>query len=444
MAQRAYKYTVVIPSRNRQKYCVEAAQTVLLSERDDIQLIVCDNSDDPAVLPHLINQAGIADKVLLLPSADRVLPMKENWERALDHFAGEWITYIGDDDGFFRESFEILDYLTDNYISRAFTWRPTYYKWPCFPEVDHGVLTVNYGETGMSCAPSRTYLENHMNWVTNDKWPNAGPSIYHGLIHRSLVEITRKLYGRYFLNYVVDYSSAITNATFIEHFLQYHWGVTIMGACGNSNTAGLTASGEAAKKVTEFAAENPELRVMFEEFQTSKLHVPWVASGYSLLLEELGLPFSITPQKFFNSCLFELERVRNHDIFYSEKRRLQGFAERFDLTQNVARLRDAELTQAVCPVGAALNPTRFYFKTEAFGWTGVLDVAKNMEAIRRPITSFVGPHREVLAKMRASAPAYVKPEPGASALPTPIADGEAAPIGALAAFAAGNGAQPPA
>ncbi|MCI4663180.1 MAG: glycosyltransferase family 2 protein [Neomegalonema sp.] len=407
MAERgAYKYTVVIPSRNRQRYCVEAAQTALLGERDDVQVIICDNSDDGEDLPRRLKEAGVDDRVLLLPSTGKVLPMKENWERALDHFAGEWLTYIGDDDGFRIDSFEILDYLTDNYVAKCYTWRPIYYKWPCFPEVDHGLLTINYGETGMSVAPTRTYLENHMNWVTDDKWPNAGPSVYHGLVHRSIVDITRKLYGRYFLNFVVDYSSAITNATFIEHFLQYHWDVTIMGACGHSNTAGLTASGTAAKKVREFKIENPELKVMFEDFQTSSLHVPWVAAGYSLLLAELGLPFSMTPHKFFKSCLNELERQRSEESFAEEKARLQRFADQHGLSRQ--KLDAMQMHTTIKPIGAAMNPLRFYFDTEAFGWKGILDVAKNLQSVKQPFAFYPGPHREVLAKIRAAAPGLAR------------------------------------
>lgn len=423
----AYKYTVVIPTRNRQRYAIEAAQTVLLSERDDIQLIVCDNSDDPALLPKLIEDAGVAERLLLLPSEDRVLPMKENWERALDHFAGEWISYIGDDDGFRMDSFDILDYLTHHYSSKAITWRPIYYKWPCFPEADRGILTLNYGEVGMSNAPTRPYLENHINWFTKDKWPNCGPSVYHGLVHHSVIDVTRRLYGRYFLNYVVDYSAGITNATFIEDFIQYHWDVTIMGACGHSNTAGLTASGEAAKKVKEFAIENPDLKVMFEDFQTSNLHVPWVASGYSLLLDELGLPFYITPLKFLRSCMVELERMRTQEIFDVEKARLL----RFDAQHGLGKREEIE--EIVCcptqrPIGAATNPLRFYFDTTAFGWTGVLDVAKNMGSVKQPFSAYGDAHREVLAKMRAAAPHIVRPEADTRALPAP-APTSAAPTG---------------
>ena len=427
----AYKYTIVIPSRNRQRYCAEAVQTALLSEREDVQVIVCDNSDDGEELPRLLKEAGVEDRVLLLPSTGSVLPIKENWERALDHFEGEWICYIGDDDGFRRDSFDILDYLTDNYVAKCFNWRPIYYKWPCFPEADHGLLTVPFGETGMSCAATRTYLENHMNWVTEDKWPNAGPSVYHGLVHRSLIEVTRKLYGRYFLNFVVDYSSAITNATFIDSFLQYHWDVTIMGACGNSNTAGLTANGTGAAKVREFQIENPELRVMFEDFQTSKLHVPWVVAGFSELLGELGLPFAMTPSKFFKSCLNELERVRKEDTFADEQQRLQRFADQHGLDRT--RLDQMRVLDTYVPIGTATNPLRFYFNTEAFGWTGILDVAKNLTAIKRPFEYYPGPHREVLAKMRASVPHMVRPAEDEDGAPAAVA----AQFAPASGFAAG-------
>lgn len=402
------KYTIVIPTRNRQKYCVQAVQSILLTERSDIQVIVCDNSDDGALLPQLLDEAGVSGHVTLLKSEDKVLPMRDNWERAIAHIEAEWVCYIGDDDGFSKDGFSMLDYFIEHFSLKVFTWRPTYYKWPCFPENDRGVLNVYFGEFIIGVGQSAAILNNHMNWVTKDKWPNAGPSVYHCLVHVSVIEKTIERFGRYFLNFVVDYSTAMSNCLMVDSFMQYTGPVTIMGACGHSNTAGLTAKGTGAKKIDEFFSENPNLKTLFEEFEDSKLHVPVVAAGYSDILGQLGLPFNITPEKFAVSFRNELARVRDPQTFQAEKDRLIRFCDRHGLAQVGAQ--HVGFTESRRPVGLMKDPMRMHFDTTAFNWTGILDVARHMEAIRPDFDNFKEAHSSMLEQLKKQVPHVLKRE----------------------------------
>lgn len=402
------KYTVVIPSRNRQKYCVEAVQSILLAERADVQIIVCDNSDDRELLPRLLEDADVIGDVTLLKAEPTLLPMRDNWERAIAHVEGEWLSYIGDDDGFNRDGFDMLDWFTNNFNMKVFTWRPTYYKWPCFPEADRGVLNVHMDKIAVGVGDTKQILSNHANWVAPDKWPNAGPSVYHCCAHMSLVERSIATYGRYFLNFVVDYSSAISNCTLIDAFMQYSGPVTIMGACGNSNTAGLTGNGEAAKKIDEFFVENPGLRATYEEFEDSKLHVPVVVAGYSQIFDQLGIPFAITPEKFAKSFRNELARIRKPETFAAEKERLTRFMRRHGVVG--VDLDNLTFHESQRPIGVRTDPLRLHLDTTAFGWTGVLDVARNINAIQPPFGAFRGAHERVLAQLRRNTPQVFRRE----------------------------------
>lgn len=411
------KYSIIIPSRNRQRYCVEAVQSALLAGRDDVQVIVADNSDDAALLPRLLEEAGVRDQITFLPSADRLLPMKENWERALDVVQGEWISYIGDDDGLHAESYEMMDLLTDNLSPKVLTWRPVYYKWPCFPGVDHGLMHITYESIGACVLRSETVMRNHMEWVHEDKWPSAGPSIYHGLVHFTVVAITRKLYGSYFLNYVVDYSSAITNATFIEEYIQYYWPISIMGACGNSNTAGLTSDGSGAKKIDHFFEENPERRADYDEYQESRLHAPWVIAGYSLLLDKIGLPFAMTPEKFARSVFAELVRVRDPETFAVEKQRLIDFADRHDLPEAFkANVAAAEHSPGKTFIGMIGQDNKsLYVDTAGFGWSGIHDVAKNFKSLMPSYEQYRLEHARMIVEIEKGAARLIKPDSPAMA-----------------------------
>ena len=392
------KYTVIIPSRNRQRYAVEAARSVLLSGRDDVQVIVADNSDDESVMPRLLEAAGVLDQVLLLEAEDEALVMKYNWERALDYAAGEWISYIGDDDGYMLDGFDTLDYLTTVFKSRAFSWKPIYYKWPCFPECDRSMLTVMYEDTGVVFSATMQTLESHIDWITTDKWPAAGPSIYHGIIHRDVINATRVRYGRYFLNAIVDYSSAITNCTFFDQFVAYSGPVTVMGACGNSNTAGLTAAGTGKVKIEQLRAENPDFSAVYPSFRESRLMAVWVIAGYAKLLEEIGLPFNMTPGKFSKSLIQELGRVRDSDVFAEEHARLRAFMVEHGL--DTTKVDAMKCVPTMKPQGLYLNPTRMLADTAAFGWTGIVDVVSNLNSLRADFRCLVSVHGELIEKTR--------------------------------------------
>lgn len=396
------KYTVVIPSCNRQRYAVEAVQTALLSDRDDVQVIVADASDDETILPRLLEEAGVLDRIVFLPAPDRALPMKENWERALDYAAGEWITYIGDDDGLLVEAFDALDFLTTAFKTHVITWRPAYYKWPDFPECDRGVLTLPFEEIGVNFVETMKVLNQHIDWTTADKWPHAGPSIYHGAVHRDVIGVTRMRYGRYFLNSIVDYSCAVTNCTFMDRFVQYRWPITVMGACGHSNTAGLTANGTGKKKVEQLRRENPDFKAVYPGFEDSRLMACWVIAGYQQLLTELGLPYNMTPSKFAKSMMNELGRVRDKDVFDTEHARLRAFMVENGL--DTSKLDAMRCVPTMKVIGLNTKPMQLFADTIAFGWTGIYDVVTKLESLRPHFGRSVTGHGQLIERTRSVAP----------------------------------------
>ena len=89
--------TICVPSRIRQHTFLQTIRDLLASPRQDVEFVFTDNSDDPSIADAFM--AGIADpRVRYLPSADRTLPMQDNWERTMRAATGDWVTFIGDDD----------------------------------------------------------------------------------------------------------------------------------------------------------------------------------------------------------------------------------------------------------------------------------------------------------------------------------------------------------
>jgi GT2 family glycosyltransferase len=75
--------TICIPTRNRQSYCIEALKAIAEAPETDFEVIVADNSDDPAILDDFFRTQLKDDRFRLLPPQQTVLSMVDNWERTM-------------------------------------------------------------------------------------------------------------------------------------------------------------------------------------------------------------------------------------------------------------------------------------------------------------------------------------------------------------------------
>ena len=58
--------------------------------------------------------------------------MTDNWELALQHASGDFITYIGDDDGPLPDAIEIAEEIHQVWPNTILSWKPIVYFWPNF------------------------------------------------------------------------------------------------------------------------------------------------------------------------------------------------------------------------------------------------------------------------------------------------------------------------
>lgn len=135
------KYSIVIPTRNRDMYVPYAIKSVLKSTRTDIELIVSDNfsTDNTARI-----LSDFSDPRLRVVRPDTELPMAGHYEFAISKATGEWITILGDDDAVMPYIFESLDkyilkYSDIDIISSA----RAYYFWAGCEDI-YGDLVIAY------------------------------------------------------------------------------------------------------------------------------------------------------------------------------------------------------------------------------------------------------------------------------------------------------------
>src|SRR5690606_25949425 len=90
------KITVIIPTRERCDVFVSALKTVTGQNYDDLEILVSDNFSQDAT-EEVARQSN--DPRVRYLNTGRRLSMAHNWEFALEHATGDWVTIVGDDDG---------------------------------------------------------------------------------------------------------------------------------------------------------------------------------------------------------------------------------------------------------------------------------------------------------------------------------------------------------
>src|SRR6476660_1561423 len=89
--------SVIVPTLNRPDTLLYALKTMARQPAAaDCEFIVQNNGGNPGVAEMV---ADLCDKRFRHFASDAVLTMSDNWEMALGHASGEYITFIGDDDG---------------------------------------------------------------------------------------------------------------------------------------------------------------------------------------------------------------------------------------------------------------------------------------------------------------------------------------------------------
>lgn len=89
------KFSILLPTRNRLDLLKFAVQSVLDQEYRDWEIVISDNASEDDVAGYV---ASLADARIKYLRSDALLPVTQNWNRALEASTGEYFIMLGDDD----------------------------------------------------------------------------------------------------------------------------------------------------------------------------------------------------------------------------------------------------------------------------------------------------------------------------------------------------------
>lgn len=223
------RFSIVIPTRSRPQTLGFTLQTCLNQNYDNYEIVVCDNcgSTETEETVKAIDSARIVYHRSNVP-----LCMRDNWELAYRFTRGDYVIYIGDDDGLAPYALHQLDAFLRKHDTQAVTWKCGAYTWPDVGQRELAnqlkipvsrQLTWRDGHSAI-----RAVLGGRMqaNWL---------PNLYHGLVSRKVLEQILAKSNQLFGGYMVDTYSSFAVAYFSGRYAHLGAPMSISGFSGDSH-----------------------------------------------------------------------------------------------------------------------------------------------------------------------------------------------------------------
>ena len=235
------RFSIVVPTADRSEYLLHCL-TTLGSLGDDYEVIIQDNSvgdESQELFSHL--------KYPFLYFRTKPVGMRQNWENGIANATGDYVTVLGDDDGFMPGGLQTVRDVLSTHEADLVTWIPHSYWWPDAPLEHKQDLLYLYRPERMAVPfiprlSVRAFMDNPDLFCFEQL-----PMIYNSFVKRSVIEEVIKR-DAYYLNHdIPDVWSGVVNGMTARDGLQLRTPVTIRGIGGKSGGAG--TRGKDHKKV---------------------------------------------------------------------------------------------------------------------------------------------------------------------------------------------------
>jgi glycosyltransferase involved in cell wall biosynthesis len=276
--------SIVIPTLNRPDTLRHAVTTLLAQSGADCEFIIQNNGANSEISA-LLN--AIDDPRLKRFSTPDVLTIRDNWELALDHSTGDYVTFIGDDDGLMPDACEIAADMLKSGQFELLSWAPYAYYWPSYyhPDFRNRLIAAIDFQFTATRVSSRAELARFYRFQAHYA---RLPMIYNSFVRRDVISRMKAITGRYFHGLGADVASGIANAALTTSFVRLSRPLTMTGlsrhSTGHTYFFEESDALESARGRRDFGALNKDPRL------PDLNATPLLLANDMLLLKQLVFP----------------------------------------------------------------------------------------------------------------------------------------------------------
>lgn len=228
--------SIVVPTKNRPETLSVLIETVLAWDSAEVELVVQDNSDCNQDLMRRIG-ARRADERLSYFWSNEPLSAVENCDAAVRRARGEFVTFIGDDDGALRQIIDVVRWMNSQNVDALYC-AVGMYTWP---DMDHAIR-VNYQYNGLllnrgfrgSVSFINPQRELSRLLFCGGQSMYLIPRLYQGIVRKSVLDAMLVDLGTYFPGPVPDMSNAVAMTPYVIKFAYTDVPVIVSGVSRKS------------------------------------------------------------------------------------------------------------------------------------------------------------------------------------------------------------------
>lgn len=238
--------SIIVPTRNRQIYCIDAVKTILKDIDGTCELVIQDNSSDDRLRKDL---EVLADDRIIYNYNPKPLSFIDNFEEALEISNGDFFIVLGDDDSTTKDIIKVVEWMKKNNVDSVAPTKVVDYIWPNskIEKYRNGQLTFHNYNNEVQQVDALKQLKNLIkNGFLAYQMYNL-PRTYHGIIRKSCMDEVKRITGRYFGGLTPDIYSTIALSCVVKKHYVIDYPFTIAGACPASATVNATVGGHSGK-----------------------------------------------------------------------------------------------------------------------------------------------------------------------------------------------------
>ena len=222
--------SIVVPTKDRYYYLKKLIDLIIGFNSSDIELVIQDNTyDNTEILDYLSDKNS--DKLRYFHRKEHI-PISDNSTEAIINSKGEFVCFIGDDDGVLPSIVDAARYMKTNKID-ALLSQPVIYNWPDFSDNSIFKLSASLlykkGTGEFKPVNSKREIQKCLNSGIRDLF--LLPKVYQGIVRRGFLDKVYQKTGTFFPGASPDMANAIALALLNPILFLYDSPLIISGQC---------------------------------------------------------------------------------------------------------------------------------------------------------------------------------------------------------------------
>lgn len=303
MTNTGIRLSVVIPTRERAETLLYTLKTVVAQDYDNLQILVSDNCSQDATKDIV---SSFQDPRITYVNTGKRLGMSSNWEFAFQYVDGDYVTYLGDDDGLLRSCCLDVSNIICDTNTEAFVWRKAEYSWPSsafkpnsfWVSLENKLLNID-SKLILSAVANGTISYSRL------------PVIYSGFISKRVLNKIKQFNGKLINSVTPDVYLGVGAASQVKNYIYSTRAFSVNGGSGKSNGQSLHRKDDFSNIF--YSESDLPVNKMIPNLKGSVSAC--VAEAY-LNAEEIGLISTprLNKKKYIKRIYDELSQLTNDDI----------------------------------------------------------------------------------------------------------------------------------